>query len=924
MNVKTFRFLLMPISVVFFSIYSFAQNHNQVDLLTRGAIEQQFHNITKATLSNGMTVLVYKNTKTPKVRVQIAYNIGSAVEQEGERGLAHLIEHMIFKGTKKLAEGDIEAIARKYGAACNAFTYYDWTSYYFEVDKDNWQPFLPIMADCMEHAGFEQQHLDSELKTVMQELKMREDNFTLKMIERAFVLTHPANHPYHHTVIGYREDLASLSAANLRRFYKKYYQPHRATLFIVGAVDPKNAIKLAQKAFGSIKKTSDSVNDQDLKSFPSLRQEIVTQNSCFYEDVKREEHIFYWRVPGIKSLSSVVAQVICSVLNQKSGRLYHRLVDQEKLAFNVEIGVDLLMESGIFYILVTPAPDRANQCKQIIQEEITDLMKHGVHAKELQKIVKRQKLDFFQSLTAPGSFTMQWMDSYLATGDEFDILKKSERVAAVTSDDIVAYATTYLDPFIMSHSAVYPLPENQKKRWDEEQAKIDRYTKQILSNHIRTASLGQPKFVKNMPAPKPITLNFPKPDRCITLDNGLLVQLHQNKQWPLISVFLGLKDRDVLGSTCDGIVINMMMDMLCEGSSQYSKQEIIDFFECYGAACFYSSGGAGLSCLSEDIQILLPRFFHVLTQPGFHQEAFDKVKDIVVDSYERMKDDSFSMGAIFAKKLLYENHPYGWDIDDALSVVRKTLVGDLVENHKRYVNPANMILTIVGDFELDTMEREVHEVFDSWQGAAYVAHDYPHDISQYTAKRHNIPMLRDQAVLILTRPNPVTRLHEDSLSLQVLSNIYFRGLGSRIYALREQYGLFYGAGGSWGRVTTSIKDHGVDSVIALVDPAKLDEVEKLFCDKIGEQVAGGVTQDELDATKQTLTNNFVDRTTSNGAVCNLLNDLASSGLPYDYYDKRLARLQTFSREEISAICSKYCTADNMSVIRVGRVDCKAT
>ena len=164
--------------------------------------------ITKVVLDNGLTVLVCNQGTAPKVLVQIAYDVGSAIEQEGERGLAHLLEHMIFKGTQKMAEGDIDAIARKYGADFNAFTSHDMTSYYFETDANNWQPFLPILADCMQNARFSDQHLASEVKAVIQELRMYSDSHWHVMLDHAFTTLFPANHPYHHPIIGYKEDLS--------------------------------------------------------------------------------------------------------------------------------------------------------------------------------------------------------------------------------------------------------------------------------------------------------------------------------------------------------------------------------------------------------------------------------------------------------------------------------------------------------------------------------------------------------------------------------------------------------------------------------------------------------------------------------------------------------------------------------------------
>ena len=146
--------------------------------------------VKKVVLKNGMTLLVYPDHSSPKVLVQIAYDIGAYVERSGERGLAHLIEHMIFKGTQKLSETDIDEIARKYGASHNAFTSMDVTSYYLETNRNNWKPFISILADCMQNARFEEQHLASELKAVIQELKMYKDDYWSIMFEKIDLFIH--------------------------------------------------------------------------------------------------------------------------------------------------------------------------------------------------------------------------------------------------------------------------------------------------------------------------------------------------------------------------------------------------------------------------------------------------------------------------------------------------------------------------------------------------------------------------------------------------------------------------------------------------------------------------------------------------------------------------------------------------------------
>ena len=158
--------------------------------------------VVKHTLSNGMTVLVLPEHRIPKVSLQLWYNVGSRDEKAGERGLAHLVEHMIFKGTTNLSESDINLIVQKLSGYCNAFTSHDYTGYLFDFPSQHWHEALSMMSDCMRNCTFKEEFLQSELKAVIQELKMYNDDYHSTLLESLVEAIFP-DHPYHYPVIGY-------------------------------------------------------------------------------------------------------------------------------------------------------------------------------------------------------------------------------------------------------------------------------------------------------------------------------------------------------------------------------------------------------------------------------------------------------------------------------------------------------------------------------------------------------------------------------------------------------------------------------------------------------------------------------------------------------------------------------------------------
>ena len=212
--------------------------------------------VSKKVLDNGLTVLVHESHIIPKVSFQMWYNVGSKDELLSEKGIAHLIEHMIFKGTDILSESDINVLVHKLSGSCNAFTSYDYTGYLFNFPSHNWKEALPVVVDCMTNCTFKEDMLSSEMKAVIQELKMYKDQYDRSLLSEMIGMIF-ADHPYHYPIIGYKQDLWSVSGKDLHAFYKKHYQPNNATFIVVGDVDTQEVFDLAERYFGVIENHSD-------------------------------------------------------------------------------------------------------------------------------------------------------------------------------------------------------------------------------------------------------------------------------------------------------------------------------------------------------------------------------------------------------------------------------------------------------------------------------------------------------------------------------------------------------------------------------------------------------------------------------------------------------------------------------------------
>lgn len=873
--------------------------------------------IKKTILSNGMTILVFENHSIPKVLVQIAYDIGGAVEASGEKGLAHLIEHMIFKGTDKLSESDIDSIARKYGASFNAFTSYDETSYYFEVNKDNWKPFIHILSDCMQNARFDKEHLASELKAVIAELRMYRDDYWRFAFERAMEMAFPANHPYHFPLIGFREDLASLKAEDLKKFYSKYYHPERATLFIVGDVNADEAIEVAKESFEKLENPSKTQRAQ----FPEIISDVTSKKSVIYRDVSSPSICYFWTIPGLKSDKKLLMEACEFILGWGEGsRLYSRLVDEEKIANNVSVSAMALYDAGLFLILVQPKEGATAKCREVVEHELLKLANIDISYREFGKLLKVKRRHFFNTLENNGSFTYKWLKSFFVTRNEFDIFEQINKFSDLTTKDISKFAHEYLDPLLMNEIQILPVPESKKAVLSLARESEDRLDEQILGAHKRTTPKEEEKFSKTLPTPKALNFSFPTPDREFKLKNGLKVLLKKNSFTPSVSANVYFVDAPYFASAKEGILLDLMMSLLLEYSKGYSKKENLSFFENEGASVSFDASGGRINSLIENFDIVFNHFTHVLTKPLFRQEDLDKLRAIFVNNFERAKDDPRQVGRRILRNVVYPNHSFNWTYEEAIDMLERIELKDIQQLHKKYISPSSFVLSVVGDFDLDTMQKYLEAKLSYWDGPEYkpisVSDSYPKGVQ----KDIDYYMLRDQAVLILGRPSPITLYSPDLIPLRLLNFVCLYSLGSRLYQLREETGLFYTASGAWA--TNATKEHGFDFVLTLLNASKINEAEKKIKDMLDEVARHGITQSELEVGRAIYLKEIIDLCESNSSLASQFAFLDASGLGFDYYDKTINILNNINLSEVNKIAKQYCGSSNMSRIRIGRISGK--
>ena len=348
------------------------------------AADRPAPDVAEATLDNGLRVLVLEDHRSPVVSVQMWYRVGSRNERPGATGLAHFLEHMMFKGTPTHGKGAFAQVVERNGGQNNAYTTQDETLYFVDIASDKVEMVLALEADRMRHLLLEPAEIDAERQVVMEERRTRtEDDPDGLLSEEMNSLAFKA-HPYRWPIIGWMEDIKRINPSELRAFYDTYYQPNNAILVMVGDVKTPEVMARVRQLFGAIPRAPAAPPVTAIEP-PQIddRRLVVRKDGAQLPIVE-----LAWHVPNYESADAPALDLLSTLLSEgRASRLYRRLVYEQRLALGA--GGDYTYFSrdpNLFYFWATPLPDKsAEALEQALLAEIDSLKRDVVPGDELQR-----------------------------------------------------------------------------------------------------------------------------------------------------------------------------------------------------------------------------------------------------------------------------------------------------------------------------------------------------------------------------------------------------------------------------------------------------------------------------------------------------------------------------------------------------------
>lgn len=420
--------------------------------------------VSETVLTNGLKVLLLENHKAPVITFQVWYRVGSRNEEYSKTGLSHLLEHMMFKGTKMIGPGELSRIVQENGGQHNAFTSADNTTYFENLSADRIGVSLELESDRMQHLMLREQDFQTERSVVMEERRLRTDDNPKAILWEQMEATAFQLQPYHWPVIGWMQDIARLTVDDLRNYYKRFYNPANAVLVGAGHFKKDELLPKIERLFGAIPKGA-----QPEGRVPLEEPQIGERRTIIKREARLASLVIGYHVPNLRqqdsqeSQDSYALEVVEALLGSgESSRLQTSLVRKKKLALGVGVGHSLLSKDpGLFSIGADVLPDKnVTDVEKAIDEEIERLQKEPVGERELQKaknqleagFIFQQDSLFSQAMRlARYEMVLGWraIDGYLPA------------IRKVSAADILRVAKQYLKPDNRTVAVLVPLPSTK-------------------------------------------------------------------------------------------------------------------------------------------------------------------------------------------------------------------------------------------------------------------------------------------------------------------------------------------------------------------------------------------------------------------------------------------------------------------------------
>ena len=866
--------------------------------------------ISEYRLDNGLKVLLFPDMSKQTITVNITYLVGSRHENYGETGMAHLLEHMLFKGSP--GHPNIPAELTAHGARPNGTTWYDRTNYFetFAANDDNLKWALDLEADRMVNSFVAKKDLDTEMTVVRNEFESGE-NDPGSILEERMMSTAFLWHNYGNSTIGARADIENVPIERLQAFYKTYYQPDNAVLLVAGKFDPAKTLALIKAQFAGIPKPS--------RTLPSIYTLDPTQDGEREVTLRRTGDVQMigaaYHVPGGAHPDFAALDILTEVLgDEPSGRLYKALVETKQAA-NIFSMSYQLHDPGIALMFAeVRQADSLSVARDTLLKTIEGLAGLPPTQEEVERaranLLKQIELNLNDSASI-GRTLSEW----IGMGDWRLYFLHRDRLRSVTAADVQRVAAAYFKPSNRTVGVFIPT-ENPVRAEIPATPDVAALVKNYKGDPARSA--GE-EF-----DPSPANIDA-RTVRTTSATGIKLALLSKKTRGSTVTANLTLRFGSEQSLRNRSAAASMAGGMLMRGTTKHTRQQITDELNRLQARARVSGSATGASASIETTRDKLPEVMklvaELLRESTFPANEFELLKQERLAAIEQQRSEPQTLASTVLQKQInpYQKGDvrYVSSVDESIADLNAVTLDQARAFYKEFYGATTGELSVVGDLDATALKKQFDQLFGKWRA--------PEKYVRIPSLYQSLPALNqaietpDKANAIFYAGMPLQLRDDDpDYAAMALGNYMLGGgfLNSRLAVrVRQKEGLSYGVGSQFS--ASSLDKVGAFMVYAIYAPQNLARLETAIHEELRRAIKDGFTAEEIQAAKSGW---LQSRQVNRAQDAELAGKLSS----YQFLNRTLAwddalekQVMALTPEQITAAMQRQLDLNKLNIVKAG-------
>ncbi len=875
--------------------------------VTKGA---SVEGITEYNLKNGLKVLLFPDPSKPTITVNITYLVGSRHEGLGETGMAHLLEHMVFKGSTK--HPNIPQELTSHGARPNGTTWLDRTNYFetFSATDENLKWALDMESDRMVNSFIKKEDLATEFSVVRNEFEMGE-NSPQNVLNERVVSSAYLWHNYGNSTIGNRTDIEKVPIDNLQAFYRKFYQSDNAVLVVAGKIDESKTLALVNQYFGAIARPTRMLQaTYSQEPVQDGERQVTLRRVGDTKVVSALYHI----MPGSHPDYPVMDVVIELLTNEPSGRLYKALVETKKASQQYGYSFTTKDPGYVYFAAELLKEKSLDDAKKALLSTLDSVAIQAPSKEEIDRAKAKLLKDVELSFKSAERVGLA-MSEYIATGDWRLGFLYRDALEKVSSADVKRVASYYFKPSNRTVGEFIPEPTP-----DRVDVPLPPDVMAMVKDYKGRALVAQGEAFD--PSPANIDGRTRRSEQPNTIELALLPKTTRGNE---VNARLTLRYGDQKSLMNKSAISVFTASMLDRGTTTRNRQQIKDELDKLKAQVGVFGGGnqvnVTIKTTKENLPAVVRLVSDMLKHPAFDANEFEKLKQEQLAQIEAQRSEPQSIAFTAYQRQMNpypkEDIRYTSTPDEDVADVNALKLDDLKQFHKDFYGAQNATMSIVGDFEETPVRKVVTDELGTWKAKKPFSRLVtPFNDIKPTPQALEAP---DKAnAFMVAGVNIPLRDDDPDYPALVLGNYMLGGgfLNSRLAVrIRQKEGISYGVGSQLQ--ANPLDKTGMFMTYAIYNPENAERLEKAFREEMDKAVKEGFTADEIKAARSgLLQSRMVSRAQDTGLAGTLNNYLyLNRTLNWDAdFEKKM---ESLTPEQVNAAMKKHIDPAKISIIKAG-------